>query len=76
MAAAPMISAAQGTGPMAKAMSIAGLLVGSLVALAFAMDLVLGIPFGGEAPFLQRLGLAVCGAIVAYLGWNSMQEAK
>jgi hypothetical protein len=56
-------------------MSIAGLLAGGLISLAFELDLALGIPFGGVRP-LMDIGFALCGAILAYLGWNAMVEAK
>lgn len=64
----------RGTGPMGKAMSIAGLVVGGVLALAFALDLVLGVPFGGKVP-LMNVGFLVCGLILAYLGWSAFRDA-
>ena len=64
---------------MGKAMSVAGMIVGGLVALMFALDLFLGIPFGGTGRAgtgVTDIGLAVCGAILAYLGWNAFRETK
>lgn len=61
---------------MAKAMSVAGLIAGGLIALAFALDLILGIPFGGRASWWQDLGFVISGAILAYLGWNALADAK
>ena len=49
MAGTYAIAGIQGSGPMAKAMSVAGMVIGGLVALLFALDLALEIPFGGEA---------------------------
>jgi hypothetical protein len=64
---------------MGKAMSVAGMIVGGLVAVAFILDFFLGIPFGGTArggSLISNMGLAVCGGILAYLGWNSFREAR
>jgi hypothetical protein len=63
---------------MGKAMSVAGLVVGGLVAVMFTMDLFLAIPFGGPSKggALPDIGLALCGAILAYLGWNAFREIK
>ncbi len=57
-------------------MSIAGMAVGGLVALMFVLDLALNIPFGGRGGFLSDLGLALCGGILAYLGWNAFRDVK
>jgi hypothetical protein len=76
MAGTYAIAGTQGWGPMAKAMSIAGMVVGGLVALLFAFDLVLKTPFGREAGLLPDLGFAICGVIVGYLGWNAFRELK
>jgi hypothetical protein len=59
---------------MAKAMSIAGLVVGGLVALIFALDLALGLPFGRQ--IIMDVGFLLAGGILAYLGWNAMREVK
>jgi hypothetical protein len=75
MVAAVVISGVKGSGLMAKAMSIAGLIVGGLITLAFLMDLVLHVPFGGVKPMMD-ISFAVCGGILAYLGWNALSEAK
>ncbi len=60
---------------MGKAMSIAGLVLGGLFALVFTLDLAVGFPFGAKAGPLVSLGFAICGAILAYLGWNAFREA-
>jgi hypothetical protein len=63
---------------MGKAMSVAGLVVGGLVAVMFTLDLFLHIPFGGPANSgaMSDIGMAICGAIVAYLGWNAFRDTK
>ncbi len=60
---------------MAKAMSIAALAAGGLISLAFAMDLILKVPFGGVNAMMD-IGFVVCGGILAYLGWNALAEVK
>ena len=75
MAGSYVLAGTQGSGPMAKAMSIAGMVIGGLMALMFGLDLALGIPFGRFA-LPSDIGLAVCGGILAYLGWNAFREQK
>ncbi len=65
----------QGSGPMAKAMSIAGLVVGALLALTFIADIALGVPFGGKSPSMA-IGFISGGLLLAYLGWNAMREVR
>ncbi len=76
MAGIYAIAGTRGSGPMAKAMSVAGMVIGGLLALLFALDLALKTPFGRVAGVMPDLGLALCGAILAYLGWNAFREAK
>jgi hypothetical protein len=63
---------------MGKAMSVAGLIVGGLVAVMFTVDLFLGFPFGGPSKggAMSDIGLAICGGILAYLGWNAFRDVK
>jgi hypothetical protein len=61
---------------MAKAMSVAGMVIGGLLALMFALDLALRVPFGRVAGVMPDLGLAICGGILAYLGWNAFRDVK
>ena len=65
----------QGSGPMGKAMAIAGMVVGGIVGLAFALDLILSFPFGGRDRVMD-IGFIICGLILAYLGWNALRDAK
>jgi len=60
---------------MGKAMSIAGIVIGGLLALMFTLNLVLSIPFGGQGGAMANIGLATCGAILAYLGWNAFRDS-
>jgi hypothetical protein len=75
MAHSQVISRIQGAGPMGKAMSFAGLAIGGLIALAFTLDLILKIPFGGRVP-MTDIGFIICGAILAYLSWNALRDTK
>jgi hypothetical protein len=79
MAQSHAIRGLQGLGTMGKAMSVAGMIVGGLVAVMFTLDLFLSIPFGGTSKggsALTDIGLALCGAILAYLGWNAFREVR
>jgi hypothetical protein len=75
MAHSRTISGIQGTGPMGKAMSIAGMAVGGLIALIFVLDLAFGFPFGGRVKMMD-VGFFVCGAILAYLSLNALRDTK
>ncbi len=68
---------AQGSGPMAKAMSIAGMVVAGLLVLVFGSDLVpgLNIPFNGASK-LTDVGFLISGAILGYLSWNAFRDCK
>jgi hypothetical protein len=61
---------------MGKAMSIAGMVTGGLVAMAFLANLVIGVPFGGSGSLFVNIGFVLCGAILAYLGWNAFRENR
>ena len=64
----------RGIGPMGKVMSIAGMVIGGLLAIAFALDLVVGAPFGGKSP-LMDIGFLVCSGILFYLSLNVFRES-
>jgi hypothetical protein len=60
---------------MAKAMSIAGLVVAGLLVVVFAADLAVGIPFGGYGK-LTDAGFLVSSALLGYLSWNAFRDSK
>ncbi len=60
---------------MAKAMSIAGMVVAGLLVLVFGLDLALQIPFS-RAQWMMDVGFVVSGAILGYLSWNAFSESK
>ena len=68
-------AAVQGIGPMGKAMSIAGMVIGGVLTAMFALDLVLQIPFGGKSAMMD-IGFAVCGLILTYLSWSAFRDAS
>jgi hypothetical protein len=55
-------------------MSIAGMVIGGVLALAFALDLVMNAPFGGKSP-LMDIGFLVCSGVLAYLSWSVFRES-
>ena len=60
---------------MPKALTIIGMLVAALLLLIFALDLALGLPFGGSsASSTMDIGMIICGAILFYLSWSTYRE--
>jgi hypothetical protein len=76
MASNQSITVAQGVGPMAKAMSIAGMVVAGLLVLTFGLDLIpgLNIPFSG-ANKLTDFGFLISGAMLGYLSWSALRDS-
>ena len=75
MAGFQSTTAVRGSGPMAKAMSIAGMIVAGLLALVFIADLALGIPFNRVGP-LTDVGFLASASILGYLSWNAFRDSK
>lgn len=66
---------------MAKAMSMAGLIAGGLIALIFLLDLFLGIPFGGKGSLLRGgsfmdIAMVISGGILTYLSFSALRETE
>ena len=60
---------------MPKALSMMGMLVAILVLLIFALDLALGIPFGGtKASGTMDILMVLAGAVLGYLSWAAFRE--
>jgi hypothetical protein len=68
-------AAVRDAGPMGKAMSIAGMVIGGLFGVMFAANAILKIPFGGSGGTMVNIGFALCGVILAYLGWNAFRDS-
>ena len=75
MAGFQTVSVVRGSGPMAKAMSIAGMIVAGLIALIFTADLAVRIPFGRYGT-MTDVGFVMSALILAYLSWNAFRDAK
>lgn len=75
MAGFQAVSVVRGSGPMAKAMSIAGMVVAGLLALVFLADLAIAVPFGRVGP-MTDVGFLVSAIILGYLSWNAFRDAK
>lgn len=62
---------------MSKALAIIGMLVALLILLVFALDMAIGLPFGGtKASGAMDIGMIVGAAILAYLGFSAFREQK
>ncbi len=60
---------------MPKALTIVGMFVAALLLLLFALDLALGIPFGGSsASSAMDIGMIICGLVLGYLSWSAYRE--
>jgi hypothetical protein len=60
---------------MAKAMTVAGMVVAGLFVLLFGMDLAIAIPFQ-RASAVMDMGFLFCGLVLGYLGWNAFRDIK
>lgn len=60
---------------MAKALTITGMVVAGLAAVAFGMDLVLGFPFQG-ASMTMDVGSVFAALLLGYLSWNAFSDIR
>jgi hypothetical protein len=74
MAGLQTATVVRSAGPMAKAMSIAGMVVAGLLALIFTADLAVGIPFG-RVELLTDVGFLTSALILGYLSWNAFRDS-
>jgi hypothetical protein len=56
-------------------MTIVGMVVAGLVALVFALDLAIGIPFS-KASMMMDVGGIIAGLLLGYLSWDAMQDVR
>jgi hypothetical protein len=75
MASSQAVYVVKGSGPMAKAMSISGMIVAGLIALVFIADLAIGVPFGGVGT-MTDVGFVLSSLILGYLSWNAFRDSK
>lgn len=60
---------------MEKKLCIASMVVAGLLLVAFVMDMILGIPFGGGSTFMMiDIVGAMVGGVILYLGWNALRD--
>ena len=60
---------------MPKAMTIFGMVVAGLLALMFALDLIVGVPFQG-ANWGMDLGALTAAGILGYLSFSTFREQR
>lgn len=60
---------------MEKWMCLATMLLSAVVLVAFVLDLILKIPFGGLSLLVDVLGI-LAAAFTGYLGWESFREQR
>jgi hypothetical protein len=62
---------------MPKALCIFGTVIAVLLLLVFALDLTIGIPFGGPSvSMLMDIGFIVCAIALGYISWMTLREQK
>ena len=61
--------------PMSKAMTIAGMAVAGLLAVVFAVDLAVGIPFDGANKTMDIGGIIAAG-LLGYASWDALREVR
>lgn len=60
---------------MGKAMTMIGMVVAGLLAVVFALDMAIGVPFA-SASMPMDIGMLVCSLIVAYLSFNAFRDIR
>ena len=60
---------------MSKAMTIFGMVVAGLLALVFALDMALGIPFEG-ASWGMDIGALTSALILGYISYSTFREQR
>lgn len=56
-------------------MTMIGMVVAGLLAVVFALDLAIGVPFA-SASMPMDIGMLVCSLIVAYLSFNAFRDIR
>ena len=60
---------------MSKALTIFGMVVAGLVAIVFAADMAVGIPFEG-ARWSMDIGAIIAAGVLGYLAWDAFRDVK
>jgi hypothetical protein len=61
---------------MQKWMCLGAIIIAGLAMLLCALDLIVGVPFGGGPYMLADIGGIVAAGVLGYLGWNAYQDVK
>jgi hypothetical protein len=61
---------------MQKWMCLGAIGVAGLALLLCALDLIVGIPFGGGPYLLADIGGIITAGVLIYLGFNAYQDVK
>lgn len=61
---------------MQKWMCLGAIAVAGLALLLCALDLIAGVPFGGDAYMLADIGGIVAAGTLIYLAFNAYQDVK
>jgi|GWRWMinimDraft_16_1066024.scaffolds.fasta_scaffold285443_1 hypothetical protein len=61
---------------LSKKMVIGSMVVAGIVALMAIADLITGLPFSGTLTKTMDIVFILCAAILLYLCWTVMQDAK
>jgi hypothetical protein len=57
----------------AKVFSVFGMVVSIVFLLVFALDLAVGMPFGG-ASWIADIGFIICAILLGYMSWTTYRE--
>ncbi|MFM8579732.1 MAG: hypothetical protein ACKOCN_13170 [Planctomycetaceae bacterium] len=60
---------------MSRALLVGGVILCGLIAVLFAADLAVALPFARVSPVMD-IGATVSGGILAYLFWSLASKAK
>ncbi|TWT77849.1 hypothetical protein Pla123a_16470 [Posidoniimonas polymericola] len=60
---------------MAKAMTMIGMVVAGLLAVMFALDLAVGVPFAAASAPMD-IGMLLCSLILGYLSFNAFRDIR
>jgi hypothetical protein len=60
---------------MSKAMTIFGMVIAGLLALIFALDMALGIPFG-TASWAMDIGVFMAAVMLGYISYSTFREQR
>ena len=60
---------------MAKGLTIMAIVIAIFLLLLFALDLIVGYPFG-KASLLMDIAFVICSIALGYIGWNTWKDLR